>query len=81
MEPPTRDRTSAGWGTSSTCFLPKGDWLLPFASASPEEAMRRSEGDDARSGLFAAQAGAACCSDLCYYNTGNYATIEDRTNG
>ena len=23
-----------------------------------------------------------CCSDLCYYNTGNYyATIEDRTNG
>ena len=19
-----------------------------------------------------------CCSDLCYYNTGNYATIEDR---
>ena len=20
----------------------------------------------------------SCCSDLCYYNTGNYATIEDR---
>ena len=22
--------------------------------------------------------GGVCCSDLCYYNTGNYATIEDR---